>query len=358
MSARTGDAQITLTLRPALGIVRAMSSVLEDLRARLPSGYRSRPFEDADREPFVAATNAESHPMEAESAKEWRRWEAMLRDETLIRLTVVDAADAVVGMASLGVGMMPRPDGAQRLDVGVHRDHRRHGIGSALLEAFEAEAHRRKVPRLLSGTSASRPFALEFATRRGYREIGRRIMSYRELASYEPERWRSSLDRISHGGIRLRSVREILAEHDDAGRERFWRELWEAEAPMWDDIPWATPTPHWTFERFHKMAAKSGRMLADLSLVAYDGDTIAGFTTTGDRQGKDGWTWMTGVARDHRGRGIAMALKVDVLVRAKARGLRAMCTVNDESNKAMRGVNIKLGYEPVPDHIELEKTLS
>jgi predicted GNAT superfamily acetyltransferase len=67
---------------------------------------------------------------------------------------------------------------------------------------------------------------------------------------------------------------------------------------------------------------------------------------------------MTGVARTHRGRGIATALKVDVLARAKARGLRAMTTVNDEPNKAMRGVNIKLGYQAVPDHIELEKKLS
>ncbi len=59
-----------------------MATVLDDLRARLPAGYGARPFDDADREPLVAATNAESHPMEAESAREWRRWEAMLRDET------------------------------------------------------------------------------------------------------------------------------------------------------------------------------------------------------------------------------------------------------------------------------------
>ena len=98
-------------------------------------------------------------------------------------------------------------------------------------------------------------------------------------------------------------------------------------------------------------------MLQDLSLVAYAGDEIAGFTTTGDRQKKDGWTWMTGVARAHRGKGLALAIKVDVLGRAKAKGLRSMCTVNDEPNKAMRGVNIKVGYKPVPDHVELEKTL-
>ncbi|HET7699356.1 MAG TPA: GNAT family N-acetyltransferase [Candidatus Limnocylindria bacterium] len=349
---------MTLTHRGRVPIVPTMPSLVDDLGTRLPAGYRARPFEDADREPLVAAGNAESHPMEAESAEEWRRWESMIEDPTLARVTVVDPSGAVVGMGSIASGMNPQPDGAQHLGVGVHADHRGRGVGSALLATFEAEAGRRGVRRLLSGVSAARPFAVEFAAKRGYREIGRRIMSYRELASYDPAPWREAIARVERDGIRIRSFSEVLAERDDAGRERFWRELWEAEGPMWDDIPFASPTPHWPFERFHALAVKSGQMLADVSLVAYDGDVIAGFTTTGDRQGRDGWTWMTGVARSHRGRGIAMALKVDVLARAKARGLRAMCTVNDEPNKAMRGVNIKLGYQPVPDRVELEKTLS
>jgi predicted GNAT superfamily acetyltransferase len=126
---------------------------------------------------------------------------------------------------------------------------------------------------------------------------------------------------------------------------------------MWDDIPFSTPTPHWPYDRYYEMTAKNPQLLRDLSLLAYDGEQIVGLTTTGDRQHVDAWTYMTGVARTHRGRGIAMALKVDVLGRGKAKGLRAMCTVNDEPNKAMRGVNIKLGYQPVPDHIELEKRL-
>jgi GNAT superfamily N-acetyltransferase len=226
-----------------------------------------------------------------------------------------------------------------------------------MLDAFEAEARRREVPRAFSGVSASRPFALEFGTKRGYKEIGRRIMSYRELDSYEPPRWNDTLARMAREGVRVRTFGEVLGERDDAGKDRFWHELWEAEGPMWDDIPFSSPMPHWPFDRFYKMTVKSGQLLPDLSLVAYDGAQIVGFTTTGDRQKKDGWTWMTGVARDHRGRGIAMALKVDVLARAKAAGLRAMCTVNDEPNKAMRGVNIKLGYQPVPDHVELEKHL-
>ncbi len=332
--------------------------ILTQLNATLPPGYRARAFEDADREPIVAAGNAESHPMEAESAAEWRMWEAMIEDPTRVRVTVVDAGGAVVGTGSIGTGMMARPDGAQGMGVSVHRDHRRRGIGGALLAAFEAEATRRAVPRVLGGVSAARPFAVEFATKRGYREIGRRIMSYRELASYDPASWAEALERVRREGIAFRSFAEVLAERDDAGRERFWRDLWEAEGPMWDDIPFSTPTPHWPYEKFHQIAVQNPQILRDLSLVAYHGRTIAGYTLTGDRQGRDGDTYMTGVAREHRGKGIAMALKVEVLARAKAKGLRAMCTVNDEPNKAMRGVNVKLGYQPVPDHIELEKRFS
>ena len=339
------------------GTVTSEQTLIDEANARLPKGYRVRAFEDADREPLVAAGNAESHPMESETAEEWRRWDTMFSDPSKVRLTLLAPNGAVAGSANIQAGFNPRPDGSQNVGVGVHPDHRRRGIGTALLEAFEAEARRRGVPKIHSGASAALPFALEFAKKRGFREIGRRIMSYRELASYEPDRWRDSLDRVSRAGVRICSFTDVLAERDDAGQERFWRELWEAEAPMWEDVPFSTPTPHWPFERFYEMAVKSGQMRQDLSLVAYAGDEIAGFTTTGDRQGKDGWTWMTGVAREQRGKGIAMALKVDVLARAKAKGLRAMCTVNDEPNKAMRGVNIKLGYQPVPDHVELEKTL-
>jgi len=105
------------------------------------------------------------------------------------------------------------------------------------------------------------------------------------------------------------------------------------------------------------MAFDSGQMLADASIVAYDGDTIAALTTTGKRESRDGYTWMTGVGRDYRRRGLATAIKVDALSRAKAKGLRAMLTTNDEPNKAMREINAKLGYQVLPAHVQLEKPL-
>ena len=97
--------------------------------------------------------------------------------------------------------------------------------------------------------------------------------------------------------------------------------------------------------------------ISDASVIAYDGETIAALTTTGKRESLDGYTWMTGVGRAYRGRGIATAIKVEALLRAKAKGLRAMLTTNDEPNKAMREINAKLGYQLLPAHVQLEKPL-
>ena len=330
----------------------------ERVNVKLPKGYRARPFRDSDREPLVAERNAWSHPMEQQSAEEWRMWERMSPDETQYRVVVEDEAGRVVGAANVGAGSMIRhADGAQNGGVGVARADRGKGIGSALLEEIEGVARGRGAPRLISGASAAHPESLAWAAKRGYREIGRRIEAYVDLARFDPSRFAERVAKVRASGIALRTFAEVMDGLNGEGRESFYRTLFEAQAPMWDDIPFATRLEPLPYERFRKMSFENGQALYDLSLLAYDGDVIAGFTQSGRRQERDAYTWMTGTAREYRGRGIAMALKVEALSRAKAKGLRAMLTTNDEPNKAMRGINALLGYEMLPAHVQLEKKL-
>jgi GNAT superfamily N-acetyltransferase len=334
----------------------ALADVLR-LGGRLPTGYRAREFEDRDRDSFVAGRSREQHWMEQGSAADWRTWENLVKDPTRLRVSV-DAPDgSLAAIGDIGVGGFARPDGSQLIGMTVLAPHRRRGVGTALLDAFEEEARRRGVPKVLAGANEGEKFALDWALRRGYRQIGRRIASYVELATFEPARFSEALDRARAAGLSITSFAETLSGRDAAAQEAWWRALYAAEAPMWDDIPFATPTPHWPWERFYETAT-SGQMFMDLSLVAYAGDRIAGFTTTGKSKDRDGWTWMTGTAREHRGRGAARALKVEVLTRAKRKGLRAMGTTNDEPNKSMRGINAELGYQMLPAHVELEKPLA
>ncbi|HEV8671804.1 MAG TPA: GNAT family N-acetyltransferase [Candidatus Limnocylindria bacterium] len=327
------------------------------LGARLPAGYRAREFDDGDRDAFVEERNREQHWMRQGSAAEWRYWENLMKDPALLRVTVEAPEGTVAAIGDIGVGFTARPDGSQFVGMTVLAPHRRKGIGTVMLAALEDEAGRRKVPKLFAGASEDEPFALDWAIAHGYREIGRRIASYVELSKFDPGRFAEALDRVRAGGYTISSFAEVLEGKDAAAQERWWRELYAAEEPMWEDIPFATPTPHWPWERFYE-ASTSDQVFMDLCLVAYAGDQIAGFTTTGKSKDKDGWTWLTGTAREHRGRGVARALKVEMLARAKRRGLRAIGTTNDEPNKSMRGINAKLGYQMLPAHVELEKALA
>jgi mycothiol synthase len=343
---------------PAPIVPRMIALDTDRLTASLPKGYRARPFEERDREPWIAERNTWYGPMEQGSAEDWRVWETMSPDESLLRLVVEDGTGRLAAIANVSNGGAFRhPDGAQSGGVSVARADRGKGIGSALLAVIVDEAVRRKAPRFLAGASDGHPDSLAWASKRGFREIGRRIESYVELASFDAARFSARVDEVRRSGIVFRTIQEIVDGRDDESRERFIKALHDAEGPMWEDIPWATPTPHWPFERFRQMAFESGQMLADTSIVAFDGETIAALTTTGKRESRDGYTWMTGVGRDYRGRGLATAIKVEALSRAKAKGLRAMLTTNDEPNKAMREINAKLGYQVLPAHVQLEKPL-
>ena len=329
----------------------------DEITATLPKGYRAREFRDSDREPMVAERNAQVHELQRGSADEWREWEKIDPPKDLFRLVIERGDGQPVATAELGPGSFPRPDGAQSGSVAVGRSDRGKGIGSALLAVVEAEAARRKAPRILSGTSVAFAGALDWALKRGYKEIGRRIESYVDVKSFDGRPLEEVLDRVDASGIRLATITELLRGKDADATERFWRSLWEAEAPMWEDVPWATPTPHWPYEKFRGLVVDSGKTVQDATIVAFDGDTIAAFTLTG-KQGTDrGYTWMTGTGRDYRGRGLATALKLRMLAAAKVAGLRAVLTTNDEPNKAMRGINAKLGYVMLPAHVELEKKL-
>ena len=328
----------------------------EAITGRLPPGYRAREFADRDREPMVAERNAEVHELQRGDADEWREWERIDPPKDLWRV-VVEAPEGVpAASGDVGPGSFPRPDGSLHLGVGVARAHRGKGIGSALLDGLEAEARRRGAPRIFSGANVAIAGSLEWAEKRGYREIGRRIKSYVDVRTFDRSAFAGAIEQVRGSGIRLVTIGELLTGRDEAAREAFWRSLYEAEAPMWEDVPWAEPVPHWPYEKFHTMMVESGKLAADASIVALDGDRIVGLTTTA-RERERGYTWLTGTAREYRGRKIALALKVEMLARAGEAGLRWMLTANDEPNKAMRGINAKLGYVMLPADVELEKKL-
>ena len=57
---------------------------------------------------------------------------------------------------------------------------------------------------------------------------------------------------------------------------------------------------------------------------------------------------LTGVHRDYRGKGLALAVKLKAIDYAKQKGAKFIRTHNDSNNMPMLNVNQKLGYEKMP----------
>ena len=80
-----------------------------------------------------------------------------------------------------------------------------------------------------------------------------------------------------------------------------------------------------------------------------DGNVVAfSFLNTVGERARHGFT---GTVREHRGRGLATAAKRRTLHAAAARGVTRVTTSNAEENAAMRGINRKLGFEPIGEQV-------
>jgi len=99
---------------PAPIVPRVVALNTDRVTASLPKGYRARPFEERDREPWIVERNTWYGPMEQGSAEEWRIWESMSPDDSLLRLTVEDGSGHIAAIANVSNGGAFRhPDGAQ-----------------------------------------------------------------------------------------------------------------------------------------------------------------------------------------------------------------------------------------------------
>ncbi len=113
------------------------------------------------------------------------------------------------------------------------------------------------------------------------------------------------------------------------------------------------------------MAVRVAESAADLDAYARvwtavhpDGDAVVGYAEL-ERRTDDllGHT-LTAVARTHRRRGIARALKQAQIAWVAERGYRRLLTGTHLVNEATRRLNERLGYRPLPPLLEVRKELA
>lgn len=259
-----------------------------------------------------------------------------------------DDPDCWVGTAEARPHRWPTRPGLYELQVAVHPDHRRRGVGAALYDRAAA-AVRAHAWALESGTREDRHDAVQFLTRRGFRKLDRNPESMLDLAAFDPSQWAEAVDRAESTGVRLRTLTEVLTNGDD-----MLRAIWELETRTECDAPGQRDREPAPFDRWRRAFDDNPDLLPQAYIVAVDGDRLVGLSHLWASQATDSilYTGFTGVLPSYRRRGLATAMKVRSL--AWARGLETTAggpplvrTGNEETNP-MLAINLALGFRERP----------
>jgi GNAT superfamily N-acetyltransferase len=289
----------------------------------------------------------EPEPMTVDNLREW----LSLRPEGTIerRTAAVDTAGTVLGFGWIDRQPWLAP-GRFHVDEIVDPAHRGRGVGSVLFEDLLAFARGHGATRLETEVRDHLEDAKRFAEHRGF-ETDRHIFeSTLDLATFDESPFVEAIEQAQASGIRF------LTMADEGDTEEARRKLYEINRDTMLDVP-GRDDPFRPWDEFKKVFQMSWYR-ADGQHVAADGDRYVGLAAVGMfKENNSAYHMMTGVAREYRGRDIAMALKLLSIRRAKEWGVTHLRTNNDSKNEPMLAINQKLGYRPQPGFYKMLRHL-
>jgi GNAT superfamily N-acetyltransferase len=306
------------------------------------SAIQPREATAADHE-AIAALFTRVYPHEPPVTAGQISWLVGRADPERPKVVVVAEADGdIVGSAYLR-GAPPLP--GLILNVEVAPDHRRRGIATRLLEAVDAAAGPHRLPTTVS-VLASDLGSLAFAARHGFVERDRRSESKVDLTTFDVDGFADVLQEAAARGIRFAVMADV-----DAPEMR--RRLFALANQVTGDMPSIDPMEPMTYDQFVASWLEATNCRPDLLVIGFHGDEPVAVSMVTEFPGGMAYNWMTGVMPSHRGHGLGLAAKVEALRRAKASGIAEVWTENHNRNAPMLAINARLGYEAMPEVIQL-----
>jgi mycothiol synthase len=238
------------------------------------------------------------------------------------------------------------------IDCWVHQDFRKQGIGTKMILDAIAFATSCGAKKLLTLVREDAAFALRFAETLGFVKVTLAAENVLDLELFDMTKFSDpramlitkgfSFTDFSHWGDTL--------EHRHALHNLFLTLF--RDAPNNDYQP--------SFEDFQKQTLKhkffepSGVQLALDSQGQAIGFSSLNFNPSNGESFCDG-TW---VQVDHRGQGVAFALKLAACRWALTKGVKKIVTGNDSSNAPMLAINTKLGFKTQMGLWQMQRLIS
>jgi mycothiol synthase len=244
---------------------------------------------------------------------------------------VAEVSGRIVALGFAGPSQSPE---RTALAVRVLPEHRRRGLGSALLD--RAIRHASGLgPEWASGmVFEDDAESIAWLRGRGFEEYARQVELSRAVRAVEEEA-------SPPPGI---EIAELSREHLEGA--------YAVAIECFPDMPVSPPIPAPPYDEWLEEEVPGA-----VTFVALDQGRVVGYAALYDRDDGLAEHGLTAVLRSHRGRGVATVLKRALLRWASEHGYRELATWTQDGNAAMQAVNLKLGYRPRPAVINVRRRL-
>ena len=314
-----------------------------------------RGFTPADYARYVALANAcypEYGWTEAEVRHQDDTWDHSRFFRTRL---IAEAGGEMVGALDVNHSSGSFVPDTYWMEVTVFPEHRRRGVGTALYERIESIVASRNGRVLRVGVKESMTEGVRFVTKRGFTETKRDWESRLDVAAFDETPFAGAFARIAAEDITITTLAAELAKD----RAFAMREAYELHEDCRADVPSTDPVTRHDFDHFKKEIEGPGA-LPEAYFIAIDarGRYLGESNLWASLEDPTFiWQGLTGVRRDARGKGVAMALKLHTVRYAKAEGKREIKTWNDVRNRPMLRINEAMGFVKQPVWIAFEKDL-
>jgi len=244
-------------------------------------------------------------------------------------------------------------EGKHFIELYTKPQHQDKGFGKAMYDWILAQMSDRKLTMLASYTRDDQARGMRFLEDRGYKLAIREPASRLDLTQFEGAPFAETIKRVAESGITIEPLDVLMEKVED-----WQRLLFDMRWLAIKDIPGTDPWEQEPIEEWIRETLENPEFVPAGHFIALDGEKWVGLSnlwpTKADPDKR--WYGLTGVVPDYRRRGIAGALKVRAAEYARDRGYKIVDTDNEENNP-MYGINMKLGFKPLPAWLGYERKL-
>ncbi len=311
-----------------------------------------RPITDRDHAEIVTIGNSVNPDRLPRSVENFRSAIRRQPPLALAQSSVAETGGRVVGYLWLNRLIYVPNSHVWYTELLVHPNFQGQGIGGQLYEFLLDRLAAHQAQRVRAHVREDLPVARNFAAHRDFQETGHGDRPSRlDVRTANAEPGRQAAERLKGEGVQISTLEEL-----SGGEEEVLRDLHRLTNETYADISSSRQWMFMPFDEWHRLRTGAGER-PDMVWATKEGGGSVGLATLLFSNEGSAYAGHTGVARTHRGRGIARALKHCQVTWARRHGVDYLFTENDVENAPMLRINTDMGYRPLPADDEVIKNL-